>query len=56
MSKIDDYIIELVRMSPLSWTSQTEHDRENLCEFVKSFALDVLHDKNLQKDLLEEIE
>lgn len=52
--KLDEMILELARFSPMSWTVQTDFDKKNLCEFVKAFALDTLHDLDIQHELLKE--
>lgn len=52
--KLDEMILELARFSPMSWTVQTDFDKKNLCEFVKAFALDALHDLDIQHELLKE--
>lgn len=53
MSKLDKMIIDRARVSPMAWTVQTSFDRVNFLEFVKSFALDAIHDTIIQKQLLE---
>ena len=56
MTKIDKLILETAIYSPMAWTLKTEQDKQNLCEFVKEFALSVLHDKSIQYQLLKEDE
>jgi len=51
--KLDEVIIELARFSPMSWTLKTEQDKQNLCEFVKAFALDAIHDNDIQIELMK---
>lgn len=54
--KLDEMILDLARFSPMSWTVQTDFDKKNLCEFVKAFALDALHDLDVRNELLKEEE
>lgn len=56
MTKVDKLILEIAKFSPMAWTLKTEQDKQNLCEFVKEFALSVIHDKELLNELLKEDE
>lgn len=52
--KLDEMLIERARKSPMAWTVQTVFDKKNFCEFIKAFALDALHDTDIQEELLKE--
>lgn len=56
MIKIDKLVLDAAAYYPVAWTLKTEQDKQNLCEFVKEFALSVLHDKSIQYQLLKEDE
>lgn len=53
MSELDEYILELAEFSSVAWTLQTEQDKQNLCEFVKNFALIALNDSVVQQQLFK---
>lgn len=51
----DELLVERARFSPVAWAVQTEQDRKNLCEFVKSICLDCIYDGELQNKLTESL-
>lgn len=53
MKNIDDMIVEAARVSPMAYAVQSEMDRQHFVEFVKSFALDALHDSTIREKLFE---